>query len=254
MTVYLDVLILINFLVDLLLLVATNRLSGHPVGMRRAFFAALVGGVYGGLCVVPDFRFLSNTPWRLVSLAVMAVLAFGAKRESIRRSILFVLLSMALGGVAVGLDSGNFWSLALAAGIVCAMCVLGFRGRIGDLYVPVEIRTDSDVVRITALRDTGNTLTDPLTGQQVLVAGAQVGRRLLGLTAEELKDPVKAMGKAPGVRLLPFHAVGRPSGFLIARRFSDVRIGSWRGSCLVAFAPEELGKGKNYEALTGGGA
>ena len=163
-----------------------------------------------------------------------------------------MLLSMALGGVAVGLDSGGFWALALSAGAVCAMCLLGFRGRIGDTYVPVEIRTKTDTVRFTALRDTGNTLTDPLTGQQVLVAGAQIGSRLMGLTAQDMKDPVGTMGKASGLRLLPYHAVGQRGGFLLARRFEDVRIGSWHGSCLVAFAPEELGRGKPYEALTGG--
>lgn len=252
MTVYVDVLMLINFLVDLLLLIAANRLSGFPAGLRRSALAAALGGIYGGACVLPGFRFLSGTFWRLVSLALMAVVAFGAKRDAARRSILFILLSMALGGVAVGLDGGGFWSLALSAAAVCAMCLLGFRGRVGDTYVPVEIHTQTETVRITALRDTGNTLTDPLTGQQVLVAGAQVGCRLLGLTAQELKDPVGAMGKTSGLRLLPYHAVGQPGGFLIARRFEDVRIGSWRGSCLVAFAPEELGKGKPYEALTGG--
>lgn len=252
MTVYVDVLILINFLVDLLLLIAANRLSGHPIGLKRVLLAAVLGGVYGGACVLPGFCFLSGTLWRLVSLTLMAWIAFGAKRDSVRRSVLFILLSMALGGVAVGLDRGGFWVLILSAGAVCFMCLLGFRGRVGDIYVPVEIRTNTDTVRITALRDTGNTLTDPLTGQQVLVAGAQVGSRLLGLTPQELKDPVGSMGKASGLRLLPYHAVGQPGGLLIARRFENVRIGSWRGSCLVAFAPEELGKGKPYEALTGG--
>lgn len=252
MTVYVDVLIFINFLVDLLLLAAANRLSGHPVGLKRAALAAALGGIYGGACVLPGFQFLSDTLWRLVSLALMAAAAFGVRRDSVRRSVLFILLSMALGGVAVGLDSGGFWTLALSAGAVCGLCLLGFRGRVGDTYVPVEIRTGTDTVRLTALRDTGNTLTDPLTGQQVLVAGAQVGCRLLGLTAQELRDPVGSMGKASGLRLLPYHAVGQPGGFLIARRFEDVRIGSWRGSCLVAFAPEELGRGKPYEALTGG--
>ena len=79
-----------------------------------------------------------------------------------------------------------------------------------------------------------------------------MGQRLLGLTAEELSDPVRAMGKAQGLRLIPFHAVGCSNGVLPVKRFEDVKIGSWQGSCLVAFAPNELGRGKPYEALTGG--
>lgn len=248
MPVYLDVLMVLNFLVDLLLLVGTNRLSGHPPGVKRAVLAAALGGVYGGVCVVPGFTFLAGTLWRIVSLALMAGICFGFCRDALRRGILFVLLSMSLGGVAVGLESGSFWTLLLAAGAVCLMCLIGFRGKMGAQYVPVQI---GDYC-FTALRDTGNTLSDPLTGQEILVVSAKIGQKLLNIGDGELADPVKAMEKVPGLRLIPFHAVGRSGGVLPVKRFEDVRIGSWRGSCLVAFAPNELGQGKPYEALTGG--
>lgn len=248
MPVYLDVLILLNFLVDLLLLVATNRLSGHSSDVKRAALAALLGGVYGGACIVPQLSFLGNTLWRIVSLALMAGIAFGFCREAVRRTVLFILLSMSLGGVAMGLDSGNFFSLLLAAAGVCLMCLLGFRGKAGAEYVQVQIGDQ----RFLALRDTGNTLTDPLTGQQILVVSANVGQRLLGVDASEFFDPVQVIGKLPGLRLIPFHAVGGSGGMLPVKRFENVKIGSWCGSCLVAFAPNELGRGKPYEALTGG--
>lgn len=250
--VYLDILMLLNFLVDLLLLVGTNRLSGYPPGVKRAAVAAALGGVYGGVCVVPGFTFLAGTVWRVVCLGLIAGIAFGFRREAVRRGILFLLLSMALGGVSLGLGSGSFWALVLSAGAVCLMCLLGFRGKAGAEYVPVEVKTETGTVRFTALRDTGNTLTDPLTGQQILVVRPGLGRQLLGLEPEELCDAVKAVGKVPGLRLIPYHAVGQRGGMLPAKRFQNVKIGSWQGSCLIAFAPNELGQGKAYEALTGG--
>ena len=248
MPLYLDVLMLLNFLGDLLLLGAANRLSGYPPGIKRAVLAAALGGVYGGVCVLPELQFLSNTLWRVVSLVLMGGIAFGFCKEAARRVVLFVLLSMSLGGVAVGLESGSFVSLVLAALGVCLMCVFGLRGKTGAEYVQVQIGKE----HLIALRDTGNTLTDPLTGQQILVVSASVGKRLLGLSAAELSDPVRAIGRIPGLRLVPFHAVGCSAGMLPVKRFEDVRIGSWSGSCLVAFAPNELGQGKSYEALTGG--
>lgn len=248
MPVYVDVLMLLNFLVDFLLLIASNRLSGYPPGVKRAALAAALGGVYGGVCVLPGFMFLSGTLWRIVSLTLMAGIAFGFCRESVRRGVLFVLLSMSLGGIAVGLESGSFVSLMLCALGVCAMCIFGLRGKTGTEYVQVRIGDQ----HLIALRDTGNTLTDPLTGQQILVVSANVGQRLLGLSAAELADPLRAMGRVPGLRLVPFHAVGCSGGMLPVKRFENVSIGSWSGSCLVAFAPNELGRGKPYEALTGG--
>ena len=248
MPLYLDVLMLLNFLVDLLLLVATNRLSGYPSGLKRAVAAAAVGGIYGGICVVGGFQFLSGTFWRIVFLGLMSGIAFGFRKNAIRRAVLFILLSMSLGGVAAGLGKGSVPQLLLSALGICLMCVFGLRGKAGAEYVPVRIGK----LQIIALRDTGNTLTDPLTGQQILVVSARIGKELLGLTEEELKDPVRAMSRIAGLRLIPFHAVGCSAGMLPVKRFENVIIGRWQGSCLVAFAPNELGQGSDYEALTGG--
>ena len=97
MPVYLDVVILLNFLVDFFLLLGTNRLAGYPACIGRAAAAAALGGIYGGLCLIPGFGFLGNTFWRTVSLGLMGILAFGVDRGTLRRCVLFVLLSMALG-------------------------------------------------------------------------------------------------------------------------------------------------------------
>lgn len=251
MPVYLDLLILLNFIVDLLLLVAANRLSGHPYGVIRSAAAAAVGGIYGGACLLPGLSFLAGTLWRVASLAMIAGMAYGFRRTSARRCAVFVLLSLALGGVASGLQKGGFWSLVLGAGGVCMLCLFGIRGKLGMEYVDVEVRTEGGCVRFDALRDTGNTLTDPLTGQQILVVSASIAHRLTGATVQELADPV-GMAERPGTRLIPFHAVGNSDGLLAARRFEDVTIGGRKGSCLIAFAPNELGRGRPYEALTGG--
>ena len=252
MPLYLDLLMILNFLVDLLLLIGTNRLSGHPNGIKRALLSATVGGIYGGLCMVPGMRFLGGLAWRVVSLLLMGGIAFGFRRGAVRRCVLFTLLSMALGGVAVGLEDGGSLGILACAGAVCTMCVLGFRGTVGDRYVPVQIRFGDEVVRFTALRDTGNGLTDPVSGQRVLVVSSTIARRLTGLTEGELADPVEILGKQDGIRLIPFCAVGERGGLLAAKRFDEVTIGDRKGSCIVAFAPNELGRGQPYEALTGG--
>ena len=69
MTVYVDIVILLNFLVDLLLLLGTNRMAGFPLEVGRASAAAVLGGIYGGACLIPGFQFLGNFLWRSVSLS-----------------------------------------------------------------------------------------------------------------------------------------------------------------------------------------
>ena len=249
---YLDVLWFLNFAVDLLLLIATNRLSGFPTCAWRTVLAAMMGGVYGSVCVLPELHFLAGTGWRVVFLLMMGVLAFGANKDAIRRCVLFTLLSMALGGIALGIGKNGLISVLLCAVSVCVMCMFGLRGRLGRRFLPVEIQHNGKHHRFTALIDTGNTLSDPITGQQALVVSCELGHRLLGEENIEFSDPVATIERIEGGRLLPYHTVGKTGGLMAAKYFRNVTIGRWHGSCLVAFSPENLGRGEAYEALTGG--
>ncbi len=256
-TVYIDLVILMNFLVDFFLLIGTNRLCGYPPGWKKAVLAAAVGSVYAGACVLPGFHFLGNLLWRTVSLALMSWIAFGFSLGALRRGIVFVLLSMALGGVAMGLNGNGAWNVLAAAGVLCGMCVLGFRERIGKAsYVPVELSYGDKRIHLTALCDTGNTLRDPVTGRPVLIVGADVAHKLTGLSVQQLKSPVLTMTQSPisGLRLIPYRAIGTDGGLLLALRMQDVSIGNWKGSSLVAFAPDGLCREGDYQALTGGAA
>lgn len=255
MGVYLDLVLLLNFLVDLLLLLAANRLAGFPAAYGKVVLAALVGGVYAGGCLLPGFHFLGNMFWRLASLMGMAVIAFGWNRSALRRGALFVLLSMALGGIASGFGSGSFGMLIASALGLWLLCRVSFAGAAGQQeYVPVELRWKDKTVCLTALRDTGNQLRDPMTGEQVLVAGADVAEELLGLTTQQLCHPVEMMasGAIPGLRLIPYRAVGQSGSLLPAVRLRRSKIGNTYADPLVAFAPEVLARSGAYRMLTGG--
>lgn len=254
MRVYLDLVVILNFLVDFLLIMGTNRLAGYPIGWGRGILAAVLGGIYGGMCLVPGFRFLGNHFWRVASLSLMAVLAFGYNRSAIQRGAVFILLSMALGGIALG-SSGSFWMLILAGAVVWLLCRVSFRGTIGSQeYIPVELNWQGKRMSLVALRDTGNTLRDPLSGEPVLVAGADVAWELLGLSEHQLLHPMETLttAKLPGMRLIPYRSVGQPGSMLLAVRIQDVKIEKCKKSYLIAFAPQELGRGEVYRMLAGG--
>lgn len=257
MVVYLDGVALINFLVDFLLLVGTNCLCGYPPGWRRSGAAAVLGGVYGGICLLPGFGFLGNYLWRAVCLLTMGWIAFGFSKSAFRRTVIFVFLCMALGGVAYGINVGGVLSVIVSALVVCLLCIVGFRDVPGRVkYVPVELTYGEKRLSFVALEDTGNTLRDPVTGRPVLVVEANVAQKLTGLTQTQLKSPVSAMesGALPGLRLIPYHSVGQSNGMLLALKFPKVKIGKWKGSSLVAFAPDALCSDGRYQALTGGAA
>ena len=253
--VYLDLVMLLNFLVDFLLLLGTNRLSGFPGGPGRCALGALLGAVYSGACLLPGFSFLGNLLWRTVSLGLMGLAAFGWNRSALKRSGIFLLLSMALGGIALNFGRRDFPGLVLAAVLCWLLCRLAFGDTVGGReYVPVTLSYGGKTASLLALRDSGNTLRDPVTGEQVLVISGEVAQRLTGLTRQQLENPLETMAihSLPGLRLVPFRSVGQSGGMLLAMRFADVTIGSRQQSAIVAFAPEGMGQGSMYQALTGG--
>lgn len=255
MRIYVDLVAMLNFLVDFLLILGTNRLTGFPPDFGRSAVAAALGGIYGGACLLPGFSFLGNLLWRSTALCAIAVIAFGCNRSALHRSGVFVLLSMALGGIAAAMGQGSIWLLLLSAVFMWLLCRIGFRGSIGQrTYIPVTLNWEGRSMTVIALQDTGNTLHDPLTGEQVFVAGADVGIKLLGLTAHQLRHPIEtvAAGAVPGMRLIPYHTVGQPGGFLLAMRFPESKIGETVKHPLVAFAPDAIAAGEMYQMLTGG--
>lgn len=242
----------LNFFVNVFLLLGVSRMVPGKGNYLRTVVAALLGGIYGGSCMVDGFSFLGSLHWRMISMILMTGVAFGINRSSLRRGVLFILLHLALSGATAGVHRG-FWSVMTIGCTLALMGVAAFFERPGR-YVPVELCYRGQRIRLTALHDTGNTLTDPVTGEAVLVVSADVARKMTGLTSGQLGDPIAAIRAIPGMRLIPYRTIDRPTGMLLAVRVPEAKVGNRRGSLLVAFAPAGLDDKGRYQALTGGAA
>ena len=204
---------------------------------------------------MPGFSFMGESHWRLVSLVLMALIAFGIEPEMPRQGCAFLLLSLALGGVGELLGRGDAVTMMASVGILFGLCFVGSYGeKEMRSFVMVQIRHGDKEVEMTALVDTGNCLKDPITGHRVLVVDPGVARTLLGLECATLRDPagVISRGTIRGLRLVPYCSVGCPAGLMLAICPDQLRIDGKCSQQLVAFAPYPIGVGKMYQALSGG--
>ena len=281
--IYIDTLFLLNALVDYLLLLAAARLVGEPLRRWRFALGAGLGGVYAVAIFLPGLSFLAHPLCRLASVALMMVVSYGGSRRLLRQGLLFVVLTCAFGGgvVAIGLLGGTGLSLGngvfysaldlkvvlLSAAVCYGVLTLVFRrlarhsAANGEL-VPVRLRLGERMVDLTALVDTGNTLTDPVSGRPVVVAE---GERTAPLFPREhrpgpgdLTDPAAALTRlGTGAwrgrfRLLPYRSVGVDRGLLLAVRLDGLELdGQGRGPGLVALSPTPVSDGGGYQALVG---
>ena len=238
------VVMLMVMVVNILLLFASGRFLGRNASPLRVLAASCFGAFFAMLSLLPDFSFLDHMQWRLWGLLLTGLTAYGLTRSAVPRTLLFVLLHLSLGGIT-GRD--DRWQSVLlgAAGIGFACLVVSLRQNL----VPIELTFAGKTVRLTALRDTGHALQDPVTGKPVLVVDAEAARKLTGLSQKALQDPVNHLGILPGLRLIPYKTVGN-TGFLLALQIREAKIGNRQETMMVALSPNLLGK--RYQALTGG--
>lgn len=240
--------------VSVLLLLGVCFLTGTKPKPTRVLLAAGLGGSYAGICLLPGFGWMGHTVLRFVQIGAMAVVAYGRGRRTAKKAVLLMLLYASLEGLALGLFSGTALGLLVSAAAVAVLCFLGFHGAAsGQELVEVEIAFRGRQLQLTALRDTGHFLLDPVTGEEVLIAGADTAYHLLGLHRRHLEDPVGTMqrGDIRGLRLIPCRTVSG-SGLLLAVECDRVRIDGVQTGRVVAFSPEKLGISGEFEALTGG--
>lgn len=234
--------------VDWLVLMCVNRMNGQSAGSLRAVFGALLGGVYTWLCTMPGFPFLGCMFWRLTVLLVVGLVAYDL---SIKKTVQFLLLEMALYGMTAGSGNAGVQNIILVLIILVVLYIISFRGKIGPQSVAVRVFDAGGSVDFFALCDSGNLLIDHITGQSVLIVSSDLSQRLIGIPADDLRDPVACMKQGSGLRLIPYHTVGS-SGLLVAKRFEKVSVDGSVKPRIVAFSPNQIGAGKHFCALTGG--
>lgn len=268
MVIYLDQAFALNALADGLALYITARLAGLNVNRRRLLTAAGLGGAYGAACLLPPLAPLGSFLPRLAAAAGLVRLTWGGGQWSLRRFLLFYVVSCTLGGVFSSIlePQGSWGAFLLAGGICFGVLSLLFQGGArhaasGQLCRGVVERRGRRA-EVTVLLDTGHTLTDG--GRPVLIAGSgalgalwsegeraamqELARRGSAACLEELS------AVSPGVfRLLPYRAVGISEGLLLCCRAERLVLdGRDQGPVTVAISPTPLSGSGGYAALWGG--
>lgn len=272
MTVYLDSLILLNFLLDYLLLLLTGRILGAALPRRRIAISSALGALYAAAVFCPALPFLAQPLIRVAVGVLLVLLAYGHQPHLLRAIVLFFALSAALAGELYALSYHNFGItyrsghfiplldlrliLLFAAVSYAIFSLLGRKlARHSPLeFQDVSIYLNGKEVRLRAFLDSGNTLSDPMTGRGVLVAEAAALAPLLPPEAD-CQHPTECfprLGPSGRFRLLPYRSVGVDGGLLLAVKVDKICAnGMTIPEELVALSPTPVSDNGTYQALLG---
>lgn len=279
MTVYVDLLFGLNAVINYLLLRGSAALGGCPVRLGRLAAAAAIGGLYAVAAVLPGLEGLRGLVAQSVCSGLMLLIAFGWRRNTVKQGLFFFALSFAFSGMVlilvqavesdcIFLNGRAYYAvstsaLLLLAGLgyaVAAFVLQGCGTHTGGDIVQINLQCGARSTMIRALRDTGNTLRDPITGQTVLIVEAQKLSGLLGIgtiAPALLRDPAAMLEElawqCPEQRfsLVPYRAVGVERGLLLAVRCKMVN-GKRTQPVMAAFSPTEVSSDGTFDSLWGG--
>jgi len=253
MTVYVDLLFVLNLVINTLVLAGGSVLARERVHRVRLLAAAALGALYSVMVFFPRLGFWLRVGMRLPVSALMV--AVGIPTPTLKRylrALLFFYVSLAVFGGGMYLfysftsagaqmirSNGVYyvdmplWLLLTVSFLFYGLIRLGAlwqsrRPRTGGVR-QIEICCNGRYRALTAFVDTGHTLTDPLTLSPVIIVEAAA---LTGVLPTQLIDAVKAGRQTDPkalshngltCRLIPFHGVGEQGGLLLSVRPDWVR-------------------------------
>ena len=220
--IYLDELLLTNFLAAAMLLLCTGLLCARQCSGLRLLAGSAAAAVSSLGILLPELPGAAAVLCKALTCGAVVAAAYGVPgpRGFARLCAWYLLLNLLLCGAAVlpGVQSANLCvyfalspgRLLLCCGAVSALlrAVLFCFGRAGPRSVAAVLELDGAALPVQALCDTGFSVQEPLSGQTVVLVrfGAVQGRLppALGTYLEQhfagaapLPDP------ALGVRLVP---------------------------------------------------
>lgn len=289
--VYVDVLFLFNFVINYLLLLTTKKLCKNPSKPWRLSLGAFTGSVYAVLMFFPSLAIYYTVLAKLVfsSILILISLRITKWKEFMRTLLIFYAVNFLYAGAAFGLfyftDFGSTIGAVVSNGIfyidlplgmvlltsACAYLLIWLCNRIYATkmarcgkYYDICIRFHGNQANLHALLDTGNSLTDPLTGKPVIVAEFSSIRQLFGEDITEIfsRHQNDEMGlvsvmlgqehASTNFRLIPFSALGKENGLLLAFVPDGVDVLTEEltvKDVLIGVYNNKLSKNEEYRAL-----
>lgn len=235
--IYADSLFALSVFTDYLLCLVTARFCALSLKRGRYLAAAVFGGVYAVAVFLPGCAWMAHPLVELCAAGFMGLIAFGGEARLFRCLAAFLAVSASFGGMAwaVALRQGSLpapdWRLLVGAflGSYALLTLLSYtrRRRAREHRAAVTLTLAGRRTDFTALEDSGNCLTDPISGDGVMLASPAA--------LEPLFPGRAALLSLPAVELLERAAEDEE----LRGRFRLLRAGSVAGpTLLAAFRPD----------------
>lgn len=230
-TVYVDVLITVNFMIDLMLILCVRRFLHIKTKLWRVILSAVLGGFLSLIALLPSIPAILNILLDITSAALLVTVAFGKTdfKSFIKRTILLFSVSFFFCGIMVfvytafkpkGMEVYNdvvYFNISpillIILTLVCYYLMLIFqkfsKGKLGKQICTVNLSFGNSEAEFSAMIDTGCEVKEPFSGEYVIIAEKSCLESVTSLPLQKRVIPFDSLGgkgildgiKADGIKI-----------------------------------------------------
>ena len=291
MTIYIDVVLIENLLMNYIILFATGVILKIHIKHVRLILASFVGAIYTIIAYISGLKIYSNFFLKLILSVIIIYIAFNPNqlKKLLKYTLIFYLTSFVFGGAAFALiyivkpqeilennglvlNSNSLKVIFISAIIAFIVVIIGFKivkNKISakDMYCDLKIKINDKNIETKAMIDTGNFLKEPITNTPVIVVEHTLlydcipeeilnhMESILGGDFSEIPDQVKEE-YVSRLKVIPFSSLGKQNGMLLGIKAEKVIVKSGEEekkteNVIIGIYNKSLTKRGEYRALLG---
>lgn len=201
--IYVDVLFVVNFFINFLLLQITAKLTKKDSKLYKLIISSCLGGLYSFIILLNELPSYIVVLSKLLVAAVMVLIAFKFYRLSsfLKAVLVFFFSSLIILGVVVGVyfatktdliainnssvyfnisARGLLLSASLSYVLSCVIIRFYNRSLSKNEFYSLEIYNNNEEVKLNALVDTGNKLREPFSNNPVIIVDSEKCKKIVG--------------------------------------------------------------------------
>lgn len=215
MVIYIDILLIENFIINLFLLLITLKSLRYKY-YKTVYLAAIVGSFYT-LVLFMDNKILASLPFKIIVVLLMIMISTKNYKllKNIKSTIAFIVTSFTLCGFSFAFSMiDNYYSvfsgftinnysikyllisiMGLYVVIVRVIDYLRDRALINNFIYDIEISNEKNTLFIKGLLDTGNALREPVTNLPCIIIESTFLENFNIKSNEEFSIPYRTIGE-----------------------------------------------------------